>query len=53
LYGDNKKAKNPGQLKDLDILVFDIQDVGVSFSIRIFSTLQYVMEACAEKQENL
>ena len=46
LYGDNKKPK-PEQLKGLDILVFDIQDVGVRFYTYI-STLHYVMEACAE-----
>ena len=51
LYGDNKKP-NPGQLKDLDILVFDIQDVGVRFYTFI-STLQYVMEACAESNKPL
>lgn len=51
LYGDNKKPK-PGQLKDLDILVFDIQDVGVRFYTFI-STLQYVMEACAENNKPL
>jgi len=51
LYGDNKKPK-PGQLKDLDILVFDIQDVGVRFYTYI-STLQYVMEACAENNKPL
>lgn len=46
LYGKNKKP-SPAQLKDLDILVFDIQDVGVRFYTYI-STLHYVMEACAE-----
>ncbi|MBA6152751.1 exo-beta-N-acetylmuramidase NamZ family protein [Gelidibacter maritimus] len=46
LYGDNKKPK-PGQLKGLDVLIFDIQDVGVRFYTYI-STLHYVMEACAE-----
>lgn len=46
LYGDNKKPK-PEQLKGLDLLVFDIQDVGVRFYTYI-STLHYVMEACAE-----
>ncbi len=51
LYGDNKKP-HPGQLKDLDILVFDIQDVGVRFYTFI-STLQYVMEACAESNKPL
>lgn len=46
LYGDNKKPK-AAQLDGLDILVFDIQDVGVRFYTYI-STLHYVMEACAE-----
>ena len=49
LYGDNKKPK-PGQLKDLEIVIFDIQDVGVRFYTYI-STLQYVMEACAENKK--
>lgn len=51
LYGDNKKPK-VGQLKDLDILIFDIQDVGVRFYTFI-STLHYVMEACAEQNKPL
>jgi uncharacterized protein YbbC (DUF1343 family) len=46
LYGDNKKPKNE-QLAGLDVLIFDIQDVGVRFYTYI-STLHYVMEACAE-----
>lgn len=46
LYGENKKPK-PEQLKDLDIVVFDIQDVGARFYTYI-STLHYIMEACAE-----
>ncbi|MGM5470683.1 exo-beta-N-acetylmuramidase NamZ family protein [Flavobacteriaceae bacterium LMO-SS05] len=46
LYGDNKKPK-PDQLKDIDVIVFDIQDVGVRFYTYI-STLHYIMEACAE-----
>lgn len=46
LYGKNKKPSK-GQLKDLDIVVFDIQDVGVRFYTYI-ATLQLVMEACAE-----
>lgn len=46
LYGDNKKPK-PEQLKDLDLVIFDIQDVGARFYTYI-STLHYVMEACAE-----
>ena len=46
LYGDNKKPR-PEQLKDIDIVVFDIQDVGVRFYTYI-STLSYLMEAAAE-----
>ncbi len=46
LHGKNKKP-SATQLKDIDIVVFDIQDVGVRFYTYI-STLHYVMEACAE-----
>lgn len=46
LYGDNKKPK-PEQLKGIDLVLFDIQDVGVRFYTYI-STLTYVMEAAAE-----
>ena len=46
LYGDNKKPK-PEQLSGIDIMVFDIQDVGVRFYTYI-STLHYVMEACSQ-----
>lgn len=51
LYGNNKKPKAE-QIKDLDILIFDIQDIGVRFYTYI-STLQYVMEACAENKKKL
>jgi uncharacterized protein YbbC (DUF1343 family) len=47
LYGDNKKP-TASQLKDVGIVVFDIQDVGARFYTYI-STLSYVMEACAEQ----
>ncbi len=47
LYGNNKKPTQQ-QLEGLDILVFDIQDVGVRFYTYI-STLTYLMEAAAEK----
>jgi uncharacterized protein YbbC (DUF1343 family) len=47
LYGDNKKP-TPEQLKGIDVMVFDLQDVGVRFYTYI-STLHYVMEACAEQ----
>lgn len=46
LYGNNKKPK-PEQLDGIDILVFDLQDVGARFYTYI-SSLHYVMEACAE-----
>ncbi|MFN8325317.1 MAG: DUF1343 domain-containing protein [Flavobacteriaceae bacterium] len=46
LYGDNKKPK-PEQLSGIDVMVFDIQDVGARFYTYI-STLHYIMEACAE-----
>ncbi|MCR4030623.1 MULTISPECIES: exo-beta-N-acetylmuramidase NamZ domain-containing protein [Flavobacterium] len=46
LYGDNKKPK-PEQLKGIDIMIFDLQDVGARFYTYI-SSLHYVMEACAE-----
>lgn len=47
LYGKNRKPSQD-QLKDLDLVLFDIQDVGVRFYTYI-ATLQLVMEACAEK----
>ena len=46
LYGNNKKP-TAEQLKNIDIVLFDIQDIGVRFYTYI-STLHYVMEACAE-----
>jgi len=46
LYGKNKKP-SAEQLKNIDIIVFDIQDVGARFYTYI-SSLHYVMEACAE-----
>lgn len=46
LYGKNRKPSKE-QLEELDVVVFDIQDVGVRFYTYI-ATLQLVMEACAE-----
>ncbi|MFB6318651.1 exo-beta-N-acetylmuramidase NamZ domain-containing protein [Saccharicrinis sp. FJH54] len=46
LYGSHKKPQ-PEDLENIDIVVFDLQDVGVRFFTYI-STLYYVMEACAE-----
>ncbi len=51
LYGSNKKPR-ADQLYDVDIVLFDIQDVGVRFYTYI-STLHYVMEACAENNKPL
>jgi uncharacterized protein YbbC (DUF1343 family) len=51
LYGNNKKPK-PEQLENIDIMIFDIQDVGARFYTYI-STLHYVMEACAENNIEL
>lgn len=51
LYGDNKKPK-PEQLVGIDILVFDLQDVGARFYTYI-SSLHYIMEACAENNITL
>jgi uncharacterized protein YbbC (DUF1343 family) len=46
LYGKNKKP-TPADLREIDVLVFDIQDVGARFYTYI-STMHYAMEACAE-----
>jgi uncharacterized protein YbbC (DUF1343 family) len=46
LYGKHKKPSD-GDLKGVDMMVFDIQDVGARFYTYI-STLHYIMEACAE-----
>ena len=51
LYGKNKKPQK-AQLKDIDVMLFDIQDVGARFYTYI-STLHYVMEACAEQNISL
>ncbi len=51
LYGNNKKP-SAEQLSDIDIVVFDIQDVGARFYTYI-STLTYVMEVCAENSKKL
>ena len=46
LYGKTKKP-TPEMLQGIDVMLFDLQDVGVRFYTYI-STLTYVMEACAE-----
>ena len=47
LHGKHKKPTK-AQLSNLDIVLFDIQDVGTRFYTYI-STMSYVMEACAEE----
>jgi len=49
LYGANKKPTKE-QLADIDILIYDIQDIGVRFYTYI-STMCYAMEACAENNK--
>jgi uncharacterized protein YbbC (DUF1343 family) len=51
LYGKNKKPSAEA-LNNIDLIVFDIQDVGARFYTYI-STLHYVMEACAENNIEL
>ncbi len=46
LYGSSKKPKK-ADLSNVDILIYDLQDVGTRFYTYI-STMQYAMEACAE-----
>ncbi|WP_299118640.1 DUF1343 domain-containing protein [uncultured Winogradskyella sp.] len=50
IYSLHGKLKKPtkAKLRNIDIMIFDIQDVGVRFYTYI-STLHYVMEACAEQ----
>lgn len=47
LYGKKKKPSSE-DLKGIDVMIFDMQDVGVRFYTYL-STLHYVMEACAEE----
>lgn len=51
LYGSNKKP-TAQQLQDIDIIIFDIQDVGVRYYTYI-STLHYLMEAAAENNKKI
>ncbi len=51
LYGDHKKP-TANDLKDVDILLFDIQDVGVRYYTFI-SSLEYYIEAAAENEKPL
>ncbi len=51
LYGNHKKPTKD-DLKDIQVMLFDVQDVGARFYTYI-STLHYVMEACAENGKPL
>jgi len=48
LYGQNKKPSSD-DLEGVDVIIFDIQDVGVRFYTYI-SSMHYMMEACAENE---
>ena len=48
LHGKHKKPKNEN-LKNIDIIIFDIQDVGARFYTYI-STLHYILEAASEQE---
>lgn len=51
IYGKNKKP-TAEMLQDVDVLIFDIQDVGVRFYTFI-SNMHYVMEAAAENKKKV
>jgi len=51
LYGNHKKP-TAADLKDVDVVLFDIQDVGVRFYTYI-SSLEYLIEACLEQHKPL
>src|SRR5690606_30938258 len=51
MYGSNKKP-SAESLQDVDVVVFDIQDVGALFYTYI-SSMHYVMEACAENGKKM
>lgn len=51
LYGSHKKPAKE-DLKGVDVVLYDIQDVGVRFYTYI-STMTYIMEACAENKKEL
>ena len=49
LYGENRRLKDD-DIEDIDIIIFDIQDVGVRFYTYL-STLHYAMESAARKNK--
>ncbi len=52
LYGSRNHKPRPDDLKGIDLVIFDMQDVGARFYTYI-TTLHYVMEACAENNIEL
>jgi uncharacterized protein YbbC (DUF1343 family) len=52
LYGSRQNKPTPADLKGIDLMIFDMQDVGARF-YTYFTTLHYVMEACAENNVEL
>jgi len=52
LYGSRKHKPRPDDLKGIDLMIFDMQDVGARFYTYL-TTLHYVMEACAENNVEL
>lgn len=51
LYGNNKKP-TAEQLSNIDVVIFDLQDVGARFYTYI-SSLEYLLEACTEHKKQL
>jgi uncharacterized protein YbbC (DUF1343 family) len=51
LYGKNKKP-SPEILKDIDVLVLDLQDIGSRYYTFLY-TMSYCMESCAENNKTL
>jgi len=51
LYGKNRKP-TAKQFSNVDVVIFDIQDVGTRFYTYI-GTMHYVMETCAETKKKL
>lgn len=52
IYGNKHFKPTPEDLQGIDLMIYDIQDVGARFYTYL-STLQYVMEACAENNIEL
>jgi uncharacterized protein YbbC (DUF1343 family) len=52
LYGYKNYKATTAQLEDVDVVIFDIQDVGARFFTYI-SSLHYMMESCAENGKML